>query len=90
VIDNSNLFEEYIYSLPKVNFTNANLTTKFKKLKYDMYKVEKHHWESMAKKHPEWAKRNIYPESEDVVIFVIHGNKGNREEFPILINSIEN
>ena len=89
VIDNSNLFEEYIYSLPEVNFTNSNLTEKFKRLNYNMYKVEKHHWESMAKDNPEWADRKIYPKTEDIVIFVVHGNKGDREEFPILINSIE-
>ena len=54
-----------------------------------MYKVEQHHWVSMKEQHPEWADRNKFPESEDIVIFSIHGNKGNREEFPILINSIE-
>jgi len=47
------------------------------------------HGDLVESEHPEWGDKKHYPNQEDLVIFVLNGNQGSHEQFPIIMNSVE-
>ena len=69
-------------------FKDPKIRAKYGKngLNWKYFRQENHNY-YVKEHHPEYLS---YDNQEDLIIFVINGNQGSYEQFPIIINCLEN
>jgi hypothetical protein len=86
LVDDTNLYEAGIVGRVDVSFLTRQLMRKYAKLPFSCWKLAK------REAHPrinEMNNRKLFPKKEQVITFIINGNKGSYEQFPIIGNSLE-
>ena len=88
IVDQFNLYEQGSLSIHQPRFKDPKIKAKYGKngLNWRYFRQENHNF-YVHQEHPEYLS---FKKQEDLIVFVINGNQGSHEQFPIIINCLEN